>query len=209
MMKKRTLLSRRPVRPAILAAALTAAFLTFVPAAATESPFGNGLFAYVVASNRGPLPPCATNCTAANFVWDFVHVINANRLTNVVGFTDRTTWPNSFVVTSVDSTTFVNGASQGTFTITPPPNASPLSWSGHWPSTVDCEGQPGAFHTPCDVVLNPAVLPGENVAAVYTGFVHSVGELNGTYVFKYTIHGTLNGMPVNLSASSAPIQMTG
>jgi ABC-type molybdate transport system permease subunit len=59
------------------------------------------------------------------------------------------------------------------------------------------------------VVLNPAVLPGENVAAVYTGFVHSVGELNGTYVFKYTIHGTLNGMPVNLSASSAPIQMTG
>jgi hypothetical protein len=208
-MEKQPLHARRLVPRAIFAAALAAAALTFVPAAATESPFGSGLFAYVVASNRGPLPACDTNCTAANLVWHFVHVINANRLSNVIGFTDRTTWPNSFVVTSVDSTTFVNGASQGTFTITPPPNASPLSWSGHWPSTVDCEGQPGSFHTPCDVVLNPAVLPGENVAAVYTGFVHSVGELNGTYVFRYTIHGTLNGAPVNLTASSAPIQMTG
>ena len=67
-MKKRTLHTRRLVPRVIFAAALAAAALTFVPAAATESPFGNGLFAYVVASNRGPLPACDTNCTTANFV---------------------------------------------------------------------------------------------------------------------------------------------
>jgi hypothetical protein len=170
----------------------------------------NGLFAYVIPSNAGPLPACdGTNCTAANIVWDFVHVANLNALKNHIGFTDRTTWPNSFVINSVDQELFVNGVDLGTFTATPPPNASPLSWSGHWPSTVDCEGQPGAFHTPCDVVVNPAVLPGENTVATYFGFIHGVGELNGTYVFRYTIHGTLNGNPVDLTASSPPIQMTG
>jgi len=33
-------------------------------------------------------------------------------------------------------------------------------------------------------------------------------EPNGWYVFKYTIHGTLNGNAVDLTASSPPIKMT-
>lgn len=171
---------------------------------------GDGLLAYVVPSNRGPITPCTGNgdCTAANEVWLFVHVVNANSLSHVFGFTDRTTWPNSFVINAIDQEPFVNGVSLGTFTATPPPEATPLSWSGHWPSTVDCEGQPGSFHTPCDVVLRPAILPGENTAATYFGWIHGSTEPNGTYIFKYTIHGTLNGAPITLTAVSPPIVMT-
>lgn len=170
---------------------------------------GNGLFAYIVPSNPGPVPPCDTSCTAPNYEWNFIHVVNANQLGNVAGFTDRTTWPNAFVIDSVDQTVFVNGVRFGdTATFTPPPNASLLGWSGRWPSTVDCEGQPGSFHTPCDVVLNPAVLPGENTAALYAGWIHGVGEPTGTYVFTYTVHGTLNGAPVDVTASSPAIRMT-
>ena len=42
----------------------------------------------------------------------------------------------------------------------------------------------------------------------YTGWIHAVGEPNGKYVFRYTVHGTLNGTPVDLTASSPPIVMT-
>jgi hypothetical protein len=47
------------------------------------------------------------------------------------------------------------------------------------------------------VVLNPAVLPGENTSIVYTGWIHGSTEPKGTYVFRYTIHGWLNGDPVD------------
>jgi hypothetical protein len=68
---------------------------------------------------------------------------------------------------------------------------------------VSCAGLP-----PCGLVGSPAILPGENTAAVYTGWIHAVGEPNGKYVFRYTVHGTLNGTPVDLTASSPPIVMT-
>jgi len=169
----------------------------------------NGLIAYVQSTSPGPLTTCtaAAPCTTANSVWDFIHIINANQLTNRVGGLNRDTWPNSFAVSSIDEQIFVNGIEQPQFdaTLTPPPNASPRFWSGHWPSTVACPGD----GTACNVVLNPAVLPGENTAIVYTGWVHGSGEPNGTYVFKYTIHGTLNGNAVDLTTSSPPIQMAG
>jgi hypothetical protein len=196
----------------LLAAAATTAFVVrggLATSSAKAASTGNRLSAYVVASNQGPIPPCDTNCTAANYDWNFIHVVNANQLGNVAGFTDRTTWPNSFVIDSVDQTVFVNGVQFGdTGTFTPPPNANLLGWSGRWPSTVDCEGQPGSFHTPCDVVLNPAVLPGENTTALYAGWIHGVGEPTGTYTFRYTVHGTLNGAPVDVTASTLPIRMT-
>jgi hypothetical protein len=62
--------------------------------------------------------------------------------------------------------------------------------------------------TPCNVVLNPAVLPGENTTILYSGWIHGSTEPSGTYVFRYTIHGTLNGNPLDLTASSPPIRMT-
>jgi hypothetical protein len=169
------------------------------------------LFAYVVPTTHGPLPSCSgPDCTVANIVSDFIYVENDNRLSNFIGFSTRATLQDAFVVSSVDERVFVNGAEVTNFfgTFTPPPNPSILSWSGRWPSTVTCEGEPGSFHTPCDVVGTPAVVPGERIAVLYPGWIHGNTEPNGVYVFKYTVHGTLNGTPVDLTASSPPILMT-
>jgi hypothetical protein len=169
------------------------------------------LGAYVVASNPGPLPPCSgSDCTAANVVQDLVHVVNRSSLVNWNGFTTRATVANSFAVSSVDESVFVNGVHVPEFdtTFTPPPNPSILSWSGHWPSTVTCQGQPGSFRTPCDVVGSPAVLPGEDTVVLYAGWAHGVTEPDGIYVFEFAVHGTQNGSPFELEASSRPIRMT-
>jgi hypothetical protein len=168
-----------------------------------------GLVAYDVATSLGPLPPCSgADCTAANTVHNLIHVVNLKQLRNwAPGFTTRATLQNAFVVTSVDEEVFVNGAQVPDFppsTLTPPPNTNVPAWSGRWPSTVTCQGQP-----PCNVVGDPAVIPGENTVVVFDGWSHGVGEPNGTYVFKFTVHGTLNGTPVDLTASSPPISMTG
>jgi hypothetical protein len=110
------------------------------------------------------------------------------------------------VVSSVDETVFVDGVDTFHLTMTPPPSSGEFSfWAGHWISTVSC---PPGCPPPCTVVGNPAVLPGENTAAVYTSWGHAVGEPNGTYVVTYVVHGTLNGTPVDLEASSKPIVMT-
>jgi hypothetical protein len=167
---------------------------------------GDGLSAYVVSTNRGPLPPCSgPDCTAANFTWQYVHILNSNPLLNQGG--SRATVPNAFVLDSVDETVLVDGAvfSQGTFT--PPPNVSGgLGGSGHWPATVTCGDPPAP--PPCTTVLNPAVLPGENTVGFYSGWFHASTEPNGSYVFQFTIHGTVNGQAVDVTASSKAIQMT-
>lgn len=179
------------------------------PSARADS-FKNGLLAYVVPTNAGPLPPCTSNpgdCTAANTVWDFVQIVNANRLTNLLHEPDRADLPNSYAVSSIDEQIFVDGVHQTQFDVTfsPPPNANYRSYSGRWPSAVTCP----ADGTPCNIVLNPAVLPGENTTILYPGWIHGSTEPNGMYVFRFTIHGTLNGNPLDLSASSPPIRMTG
>jgi hypothetical protein len=197
---------------AIAAVAVTAVAVrggAATPSARADS-FTNGLLAYVVPTNTGPLPPCTANpgdCTAANTVWDFIHIANANQLTNLLHEPDRADLPNSFAVGSIDEQIFVNGVHQTQFdtTFTPPPNANFRSYSGRWPSTVTCP----ADGTACNVVLDPAVLPGENTTILYTGWIHGSTEPNGTYVFRYTIHGTLDGNPLDLTASSPPIRMTG
>lgn len=171
------------------------------------------LYAQVVAATKGPLTACSgSDCTSASTVWHFIHVFNGNELTNEEGGTNRATVPNAFVVSSVDWKIFVNGVEVPEFasTFTPPPDVSvPLSWSGRWPMTVTCQGQPGAFFPPCNVIRSAAVLPGENTVVLYAGWSHGNTEPDGWYVFKYTIHGTLNGAPVDLIASSPPIKMTG
>jgi hypothetical protein len=164
-----------------------------------------------VATNDGPLSACSgSDCTAANAVQHFIHVVNVNGVSNWLGFTTRATVPNSFVVRSIDEKILVNGVHVPAFdtTFRPPPSADPLAWSGHWPATVTCQGQPGAFHTPCDVVGDPAVMPGENVAVLYATWLHGSSEPNGAYVFAFTIHGTFHGTPVDLHASSPAIRMT-
>jgi hypothetical protein len=195
----------------LLAAAAAAAALAVPAASRNAIETRANLHAYVVASNPGPLTPCSgSDCTAANVVQHLIYVVNGSSLINWNGFTTRATVPNAFAVSSVDESVFVNGVHVPEFdsTFTPPPNPSILSWSGHWPATVTCEGQPGSFQTPCDVVSSPAVIPGENTVVLYAGWAHGTTEPNGTYVFKFTVHGSLNGTSLDLSASSPPIQMT-
>jgi hypothetical protein len=192
----------------VAAAAVTAVVLRggIATSAEAASP-GDGLSAYVVLTNRGPLPPCPPDgCTAANLTWQYVHVINSNAVGNDPAGANRTTAPNAFVLDSVDKTILVNGAVIGQETLTPPPNVNRPGPSGRWPATVTCGSPPAP--PPCTTVLNPAILPGENTIGFYDGWFHVSGEPTGSYVFRFTFHGTLNGAPVDLTASSKPIQMT-
>jgi hypothetical protein len=219
-MKNQPAKDRRLVLAGGLAATVAAAALAFLPAAIGSadgnSPSSTGstnLFAYVMPTSRGPLTSCSggSDCTTANEVWHFIYVANENRLQNFTGFSTRATLQNSFVVGSVDLVgVFVNGVllPDSPLRFTPPPDTGPfLGGSGHWPATVTC-GEPGAFQRPCNVVKNPAVVPGERTAVFYAGWIHVNTEANGTYVFKYTVHGTLNGAPVDLTARSPSILMT-
>jgi hypothetical protein len=186
-------------------AGVAAAALVFIPAA-IESSSGSGLFAYVRAGAFGPLQTCQSNPDNC-IVWHYVYVANLHHVSNQAGGTTRETLPNSYVVSSVTESVFINGALNTSFDITPAPSPSIRAWAGHWPMTVKC--QPTAPPDPCNEIHSPAVIPGENTSVVYSGWVHSAGELNGTYAFRFTIHGTLNGNPVDLIADSAPIRMTG
>lgn len=208
-MEQRSAPAGRLLRSATLVGVLAAIALASVPAAGTTG-IGNGLFAFVRFDAPGPLPACSqdgSDCTPANTVWNFVYVANANRLAEVSpGPRTRGTLKNAFVVNSVDQSVVIDGVEQPgpPFTVTPPPNAFFRSYSGHWPATVTCP--PGS--DPCNVVGNPAVIPGEITSVVFLGWTHGETEPNGTHVFKYVIHGTLNGSPVDLRASSPPIRMT-
>ncbi|HEY3050873.1 MAG TPA: hypothetical protein VGJ40_04045 [Gaiellaceae bacterium] len=197
-------------RRLLLAVALigaTAAAVTVPFAASSESGTESGLRAYVVPTNRGPIPACSdvSVCTPASITRLFIYVANTNRLTNETGGS-RETFPNAYVVSSIDMAVFVDGVHTfDDFTWTPPPNAVLRGQSGNWPSTVTCPPSPS---DPCNVVGSPAVDPLENTSILHFGWLHVVGEPNGTHVFRFTIHGTLNGTPIDLTASSPPILMT-
>jgi hypothetical protein len=200
-------------RPIVVAAIFTAAAViaAFVASgrgtpSARAGSLTKGLSAYVAATNVGPLPACSQNCTSASQVLDYIHVVNRNPLTNQNG--NRLTVPNAFDIDSVDESVFVNGVHQD-FDVhwTPPPNITPANFPGYsarWPATVVCDSSP-----PCTDVQNPAVVPGEDTTAFITGWIHGDTEPNGVYVFRFTIHGTLNGNAVDLTASSPAIRMTG
>jgi hypothetical protein len=190
------------------AAAVTAVIVRggVATSSAKAASSGNGLAAYVVLTNRGPLPPCSgPDCTAANRTFEYVHIVNSNTPSNELDG-NRTVVPGAFVLDSVDETILVNGTVFGQDTLTPPPNSHRLSTSGHWPATVTC-GDP-IMPPPCATVLNPAILPGENTVGFYDGWFHGSDEPTGSYVFRFTFHGTLDGVPVDLTASSKSIQMT-
>jgi hypothetical protein len=116
--------------------------------------------------------------------------------------------PSAFVLSSVEMRVFVDGVQLGdTTTFLPPPNIQPdflLGYAGHWPATVTCGGNP----PPCGIVGKPAVLPTEAAIPFYAGWLHAAGEPNGTYVFRFTVHGTLNGAPVDVDATTPKIEMT-
>lgn len=195
----------RLVFGAALLAAVVSAMLVVLPAAAKGT--GTRLDATVVITNPGPIPACTdpSTCTNLNFVRYFVYVENGNPLTNR-GAPTRSGLPNAFVVNSVDQAVFVDGVQDHDFdfTYTPPPAPSYQPYSAHWPVTASCAPE----GPPCNIVGSPAVIPGEKTSVFWINWAHGASEPNGSYVFKFTIHGTLNGTPVDLSASSPPVAMT-
>jgi hypothetical protein len=207
LMIKRPLRVRSWVRATGFVVTIAAVALAVVPAA-TESNTKDSLEASVVVSNRGPIPACPVGGICPESVTEnFVYVSNKNALSEVQNRQTRDTLTNAFVVTSVEQATFVNGVryAGGDFTFTPPPDAFPGgAYSGHWPATVKCA--PGA--PSCNVVASPAIIPGERTVVDYVGWAHIADEPNGKYVFRYTVHGTLNGTPVDVTANSQPITMT-
>ena len=184
-------------RSVILACVVGAVLALGVAVGATASSGNTGtrLFAYVVPANTGTQH-------VGDTLWSYLYVVNANRPTNSGG--SRMTLPNTFVVEDVNLRAFVDGTEWSNFTFLPPPNVQFAPWAGRWPSTVTCE--PGT-PPPCNVVGQPAVIPGENTVVFFPGWAHAENEPNGTYVFKYTVHGTQNGAPVELTATTPPIEM--
>jgi hypothetical protein len=178
-------------------AALVAGLALAVGVTASGGSVSNRLFAYVVPANTGPL-------RVGDAVWTYVYVANLNRPPNVSA--SRMTLPGAFVVENVNQRIFVDGSLYSDFTFNPPPNVNPglPSFAGRWPMTVTC---PAGTSPPCVTIGKPAVIPGENEVVLFPGWVHGPGEPNGTYVFRYTVHGTLNGIPTDLVASSQPIEM--
>lgn len=202
----------------VVAGLLSATALATRVVAAPSAPSASGLQLTVGITNRGPLTSCdqppgsPTPCPLASVTQFLLYVHNGNPLVNFTGpvpSPDRTNVPNAYVLSSMDQTITVNGAPYpgfGVLTVSPPPNAQFPAQSGRWPATVVCS--PPTASPPCATVENPAVLPGETTVAVFIGWAHGSQEPNGKYVFTFVLHGTLNGQPVDLTASSPTIAMT-
>jgi len=186
-----------------LAAACLGAVAIF--ASATGGTNGRGVSAYVGLSNAGPLHACSTaltDCPLDTVTQFFIYATNSNRPVNwLTGSITRPEIPSAYVVSRVDTTVSVDGAVFFTTTATPPPTANPQFYGGRWP--VSC----APFSSPCDV-RSPAVLPGETTAPLVARWIHTADEPDGAYIFSFTIHGTLNGEPVDITASSKKIVMT-
>src|SRR5262245_5817488 len=187
--------ARRRVASLVGLAGFVVALALVVGATASGGSSGNRLFAYVVPANSGPLH-------VGEATWQYIYVANANRPTNTAG--SRMTLPNAFVVNDVNQRVLVDGVEVSNFTFHPPPNVEFPGWAGRWVSTVEC---PLGTPPPCTTVGNPAVIPGENTVVLFPGWVHGGDEPNGTYVFRYTVHGMQNGASVDLTATTPPIEM--
>jgi N-acetylneuraminic acid mutarotase len=212
---------RKPVRVAsrltfvVLVAGLLSTGAVARPATSLSaaSPVTDGLQLTVGVTNKGPLTSCdgqnPTPCPLASVTQFLLYVHNTNPLANFTSppTPDRTNVPNAYVLSSMDFSITVDGAPLpgGAETVTPPPNAQFPAQSGRWPATVVCTPPTGP--PPCTTVESPAILPGETTAADFIGWTHGSQEPNGKYIFTFTLHGTLNGQPVDLTATSPTIVM--
>lgn len=176
-----------------------------VLASATGGASGPGLSAYVGLSNPGPLHACSTaltDCPLDTVTQFFIYTTNSNRPVNwLPREVTRSTIPNAYAISSIEVTASVGGVVFFTGTFTPPPSSSAPDFAGRW--AVSC----APFSSPCEVT-SPAVLPGETTAPWVSRWIHAAAEPDGTYIFTFTLHGTLNGQSVDVTASSKKIVMT-
>ena len=127
----------------------------------------------------------------------FVFVQNNKQIP--IDFGARDTITGAFVVTSITLTTvFPNGTETEPWVITP--GGEPYRWASRWPQTV--------YNTTDHTLYtlgSPAVLPGENVAIFNFGMGRGADEPIGKYTTIIDITGTIDNMPVTISAQ---IQIT-
>jgi hypothetical protein len=216
---KRQLKNRRARAAGLAALGMIVAALVFATATSRGNASENGLKLTVVATTKGPLTACqpSSDCSSAiavpeSVVGHFLYVENKRPLLHPPATSPaRTGVRGAFVVSSVESRPFVDGVPQGLFTYSPPSNivhSFDRRAAGLWPSTVTCPPAPEGSTDPCNDVKPPAILPGERTVAFFIGWAHLAGEPNGTLVIRFTIHGTLDGAPVELTADSPSIVMT-
>jgi hypothetical protein len=210
---KRRVAGRLALGAALVGIAMIVAALVFA-AGRGSAGTSTGLKLIVApTTTKGPLTACSAEpCSPETTIHHFLYVENKKPLPPEWGRSidyNRDSLPGAFVMSSVEDTILVNGSVYFTATDVPPPDI-PVGLgrrnSGHWPSTVTCPPEPST--DPCNVVGRPAILPGEKTVALWERWTHGADEPNGTYVFRFTIHGTLDGTPVTLTADSPPIVMT-
>jgi hypothetical protein len=170
---------------------------------------GNPIVAHVAVTNDGPLTDCPTPLPApppeSCLTRFYLFVRNTNEIDEGTKGQGRDMIRGAYVVSSVDVNVTVDGSSTcalcGQFaTLLPPPHSN-LGNGSNWPMTVRCN--PAGNCT----VGKPAVLPEEHIAIVSYGWAHGANEADGAYVFTLTVHGTLDGRPVDASAHTAIIRM--
>jgi hypothetical protein len=150
-------------------------------------------------TNRGPLH-------AGDGTRFLVWVVNNYRLQlppTPIRLVARDQFPNAYVVTGIDIVMTVNGVMAYEMNWHPPPYPDWPPSSGYWPMTVTCPDT----GPPCNIVGSPAVLPGESLYIFYLGWIHGADEPNGMYVVTFTLHGTVNGNSLVLTAKTSPIWM--
>ncbi len=173
----------------------------------TRGPLSPGptITASVFQTNPGPLQACSTPpCPANTETAQYIFVQNGNPIVYASGGTARNLVPGAYAVTSIDESITVNGVPQGTAGTWSPPPAGQAPFSGSWPSTVTCPAGP-----PCNVPTSPAAMPGENVAIFHIAWTHGTGELDGTYIFTFVLHGSVvGGSALDVTVSGRAIDMT-
>jgi len=127
----------------------------------------------------------------------FVFVKN-NKLTPIVGGA-RDAIEGAFVVTSV--TMKIDCPGGPAIRVFMPDGSglpNPQKWTTHWPQTVCYDGS-------TITLLNPAVLPGEDIAIFNLRWARGpeAEEPIGKYTFTFYITGTIDGNPVTISAQTA------
>jgi hypothetical protein len=184
--------------------------LTVSTGVASDNP--KPIRAEVVVTNDGPMQDCpaalppGANPPDSCLTFLYVFVRNSNSIDLTTHGPGRDLVPNAFVVTNVEVRLTVNGGDCSicnslVANLTPPPNGT-LNNGASWPMTVRCQQGTGNC-----TLGKPAVLPQERVAVTSFGWAHGADEPDGSYVFTVTVHGTVNGDPVDATDALAAIEM--
>jgi hypothetical protein len=161
----------------------------------------NPITMHIVLSERGPL-----SVNGHTDVFAFIRNTDPRSQEDLLdGATGRVRnrLTNAYVVSRIDVDIMANGRLAYHWYFTPPPDSSVPDFSGRWPMTVTCPGTPPS--PPCNIVSDPAVLPGEELVIFYVGYAPDPSDPPGNYVFVFTAHGTVNGQPLDVTAQSSPL----